>query len=161
MCGRLDHIDDGIGFVYARSYLARASAVPIYGPELPLQAGYQFTASTQARGLPLGIDDAMPDSWGRRLINHRRGELAVELGDLTYLVESGSDRIGALVFQASSEAYEAREVSNPTLNDIAMASERIEAGEPLTPALEAALLRGTSIGVELDPKHSLMTATAS
>jgi serine/threonine-protein kinase HipA len=146
VCGRLDQFDDRIGFVYARSYLDRANAVPIYDAELPLQAGYQFPASTQARGVPLCIDDAMPDSWGRRLINHRRGELAVELGDLTYLLESGSDRIGALDFQVSSEVYEAREVSNPTLNDLAMASERIESGESLTPPLEAALFRGTSIG---------------
>ena len=146
VCGRLDHVDNRIGFVYARSYLDRANAVPMYDPELPLQTGYQFPASTQALGLPLCIDDAMPDSWGRRLINHRRGESAVELGDLTYLLESGSDRIGALDFQESSDAYLAREVSNPTIDDLAMASERIESGQALTPALDAALLRGTSIG---------------
>ncbi len=146
VCGRLDHVDDRIAFVYARSYLDRTDAVPIYDSELPLRRGYQYPASAQARGVPLCIDDAMPDSWGRRLVNHRLGELTVEYGDLTYLLESGSDRIGALDFQASADSYRPREVIHATLDDLATASERIEAGQPLSAALDAVLLRGTSIG---------------
>ncbi|CAN5562354.1 HipA domain-containing protein [soil metagenome] len=96
--------------------------------------------------MPLCIDDAMPDSWGRRLINHRLGELGAEFGDLTYLLESGSDRIGALDFQRSPTDYEPREVANPSLDDLAEASARVESGQRLNPALEAVLLRGTSIG---------------
>ncbi len=144
--GRLDIVDDRIAFVYARSYLASADAVPIYDSELPLRSGYQYPASAQARGVPLCIDDAMPDSWGRRLINHLLGELAVEFGDLTYLMESGSDRIGALDFQASADSYVPREVASATLHELATASGRIETGQPLSAALTAALLRGTSIG---------------
>jgi serine/threonine-protein kinase HipA len=146
VCGRLDQVDDRIAFVYARSYLDRGNAVPVYHAELPLRSGYQYPASAQARGVPLCIDDAMPGSWGRRLINRRRGDLAVELGDLPYLIESGSDRIGALDFQASAEVYVPREVANATLDDLATASDRIETGQRLSAALEAALLRGTSIG---------------
>jgi serine/threonine-protein kinase HipA len=146
VCGSLTRVDERIVYVYARSYLGRADAVPIYPPELPLVRGEQLPASPQTRGVPLCIDDAMPDSWGRRLINHRLGELAADLGDLTYLLESGSDRIGALDFQRSPTDYVPREVSNPSLDDLAEASARIEAGERLNPTLEAALLRGTSIG---------------
>ena len=83
VCGRLDRVDDRIAFVYARSYLASSHAVSIYDPELPLKTGYQYPASAQTLGVPLCIDDAMPDSWGRRLVNHRLGELMVEFGDLT------------------------------------------------------------------------------
>ena len=146
VCGSLTRVPGRIVFVYARSYLGRADAVPIYEPELPLGRGEQFPASAQSRGLPLCIDDAMPDSWGRRLINHRLGELAAELGDLTYLLESGSDRIGALDFQRSPSEYQPREVTNPSLDELAEASAKVESGQPLNPALEAALLRGTSIG---------------
>lgn len=146
VCGRLDQVDDRIAFVYARSYLDRSDAVPIYEPELVLRSGYQYPASAQTRGLPLSIDDAMPDSWGRRLINHRRGVLAADFGDITYLMESGSDRIGALDFQSAADSYVPREVTHPTLDELATASERIETGQPLSAALEAALLRGTSIG---------------
>ncbi len=146
VCGRLDAVDDRIAFVYARSYLESNDAVSIYESELPLKSGYQYPASSQTRGVPLCIDDAMPDSWGRRLVNHRLGELMVEFGDLTYLLESGSDRIGALDFQASADHYEPRDVSHATLDELATASNRIETGQPLTASLEAALLRGTSIG---------------
>jgi serine/threonine-protein kinase HipA len=146
VCGRLDHVNGAIAFVYARSYLDRTDAVAIYDAELPLRSGYHYPASAQARGVPLCIDDAMPDSWGRRLINHRRGELAVEYGDLTYLLESGSDRIGALDFQTSADIHVPRVIARATIEELATASERIESGEPLSPVLDAALLRGTSIG---------------
>jgi serine/threonine-protein kinase HipA len=146
VCGRLDHVEGRIAFVYARTYLDRAGAVPIFHTELPLRPGYQFPASAQTRGVPLCIDDAMPDAWGRRLVNHRLGELAAEFGDLTYLMNSGSDRIGALDFQSSPDRYEPRSVAHATLDDLVIASELIETGQPLNADLKAALLRGTSIG---------------
>ena len=146
VCGRLDQVDDRIGFVYARSYLDRTDAVAIFEPELPLRRGYQYPASAATRGVPLCIDDAMPDSWGRRLVNYRLGELGAEFGDLTYLLESGSNRIGALDFQNSATTYEPRTVSSVTLNDLVSASQLIESGQPLNAELAAALLRGTSIG---------------
>lgn len=146
VAGRLDTVDERIGFAYATSYLDRPGAVSIYDAELPLRRGYQYPASGQTRGVPLCIQDAMPDSWGRRLVNYRLNQVTAELGDLTYLLESGSDRIGALDFQASATDYVPRVVDSATLDDLATASERIESGQPLDPALDAALLRGTSIG---------------
>jgi hypothetical protein len=68
-----------------------------------------------------------------------------DLGLLTYLLESGSDRIGALDFQASGTAYEAR-TSEATLDEMVTAADRLEGGLPLPPALETVLLRGTSVG---------------
>jgi serine/threonine-protein kinase HipA len=146
VCGRLDQVDSQLAFVYARSYLDRPDAVPIYEFELPLKTGYHYPLSAQTRGVPLCIDDAMPDSWGRRLVNRRLGGPMDEFGDLVYLLESGSDRIGALDFQASADVHVPREVIHATLDDLATASERIESGQPLSAALDAALLRGTSIG---------------
>ena len=146
VCGRLERLDTQIGFLYARSYLDRHDAVPIYQPELPLTAGYQYPASAQTSGVPLCIDDAMPDSWGRRLVNRRLGELGVDFGDLTYLLESGSDRIGALDFQESASEYVPRAIAHATLDELATASQLVVAGLPVSPELEAALLRGTSIG---------------
>lgn len=66
-------------------------------------------------------------------------------GVLTYLLESGSDRIGALDFQASATDYVARTAS-ASLEEMHAATDRFLAGEPLSPALETALLRATSIG---------------
>lgn len=144
VCGRLDDDAGRITFTYARSYRERDDAIALYAPELPLEPGNHTAAS--GRRLPLCIDDAMPDTWGRRLVNHRLGEPTGDLGELTYLLESGSDRIGALDFQASSDTYVPREIDHANVDDLASASERIETGEPLDPALTAALLRGTSIG---------------
>ena len=144
VCGRVD--DDGgrMSFTYARSYRDRTEAVPVYYRELPLIAGPQFAVS--GLGLPLCLDDALPDSWGRRLMNHRLGALTGEFSDLTYLLESGSDRIGALDFQGSATDYQTRSADHPSLDDLATAAQCIEAGDPLNAALEAALLHGTSIG---------------
>ncbi len=144
VCGRVD--DDGgrISFTYARSYRERPEAVPVYDRELPLTAGPQFAVS--GLGLPLCLDDALPDSWGRRLINHRLGAPTGEFSDLTYLLESGSGRLGALDFQSSATAYQARFTDHPSLDDLATAAQRIEDGEQLNAALEAALGHGTSIG---------------
>ncbi|MBL8776909.1 MAG: type II toxin-antitoxin system HipA family toxin [Acidimicrobiales bacterium] len=144
VCGRLEYDGDSASFAYVRSYLDRSDAVPIYEPELPLRRGRQHAATGQ--GLPLCIADAMPDAWGRRLVNHRLGSSTAEFGELTYLLESGSDRFGALDAQAGAERYEQRGDERPTLDVLATAAERIEAGEPLGADLEAALLRGTSIG---------------
>ena len=83
---------------------------------------------------------------GRRLINHRLGAATGEFSELTYLLESGSDRFGALDFQASATEYRARYTDHPSLDDLATAAQRVEAGEPLNDMLEAALLHGTSIG---------------
>jgi len=144
VCGRLDDDAGGISFVYARSYLDRPDAVPVYAPELPLRAGAQFSAS--GTRLPLCIDDAMPDSWGRRLVQYRRGELTAEYGELTYLLESGSDRIGALDFQHAPDTYMARGGTNATLDDLAVAAEAVERGLPVNPDLVDALVHGTSVG---------------
>jgi serine/threonine-protein kinase HipA len=144
VCGRID--DDGgrMSFTYARSYRERTEAVAVYEPELPLIEGVQFAAS--GLRLPLCLDDALPDSWGRRLVNHRLGSPTGDFSEMTYLLESGSDRIGALDFQASATDYQARFTDHPNLDDLAMAAERIQTGEPLDATLEAALLHGTSIG---------------
>lgn len=144
VCGRLDDGDGIVTFTYARSYLDRDDAVSVYEPELPLRRG-EHRAAIGTR-LPLCIDDAMPDSWGRQVVNHRLGTPTAVHGELTYLLESGSDRIGALDFQVAPDECVARAVDHPSLDDLAEAARRLQAGEALAPELEAALLHGSSIG---------------
>jgi serine/threonine-protein kinase HipA len=145
VCGRLDELDNGIWFTYAQSYKARENAVSVYEPELPLDADGPHTSADGDR-LPLCIDDTMPDSWGRRLVNHRLGAGYAELPELTYLAASASDRIGALDVQLSPTEYVPRDSSTPSLEDLADAARLIEEGMPLHAHLEQALLHGTSIG---------------
>ena len=154
VAGKLEADNDKILFNYGKSYLDRIGgaqpAISIYEPELPLQAG--------ALPLPQGLNmagclrDSSPDAWGRRVIINRKLGLkgasvdTADLNELTYLLESGSDRIGALDFQPSPSEYAPRSATNASLEELLEAAERIEKGLPLTPELDEALLHGSSIG---------------
>ncbi|WP_244666397.1 type II toxin-antitoxin system HipA family toxin [Myceligenerans indicum] len=66
---------------------------------------------------------------------------------MTYFLESGSDRIGGLDFQASATEYQPRSAGHAaTLDELVRAVDRLQSGEVLPPALADALVRGTSIG---------------
>ena len=154
VAGRLEADNGNILFNYGKSYLDRIgeqpAAIPIYEPELPLQAG----ALPLPKGLtmPGCIRDAAPDAWGRRVIINKRLGLkgadtdTAELDELTYLLESGSDRIGALDFQRSPTEYVPRSANNVSMEELIESAERVEKGMPLTPELDQALFHGSSIG---------------
>ncbi len=150
VAGRL-HAHDGIvTFNYGRSYLERHGAIPLYLPELPLEKGE--LPLPPGLTIPGCIRDAAPDAWGRRVILNRqcgvkRDELAhQELAELAFLLESGSDRIGALDFQRSPTVYEPRTPTSATLEELIQSAERVEQGIPLSPELDQALFHGSSIG---------------
>lgn len=149
VAGRVDDRGEIVTFTYGRSYLARDDAISLYLPELPLERG----VIRPGPGLraPGCITDAGPDSWGQRIVLARhlgRLDRDSDTGDLsllTYLLESGSDRIGALDFQVSPTAYVPR-VGHASLAQMQQAADTLQAGDELPPELAEALLRGTSIG---------------
>ncbi len=147
VAGRLDLLDGAISFTYGRSYLERSDAIPLYTPELPLRRGPIMPLVGEIAGC---IADAGPDAWGQRVILNRRVGAealdATQVGRLTYLLDSGSDRIGALDFQESPSEYIERSAGRASLQELAESAERVERGIPLSPALDAALIRGSSIG---------------
>src|SRR3954471_9707778 len=150
VAGRLVRNGDQFVFNYGRSYLARKDAISLYEPELPLQAGILPLAAGLT--MPGALRDASPDAWGRRVIvNRQLGRKGNEvdpgeLGELTYLLQSGSDRIGALDFQASASEYVPREAPTASLTQLIEAARQVEAGIPLTADLDAAFLHASSIG---------------
>lgn len=134
-------------FNYGNRYLERPDAIPLYAPELPLRKGRIDPPAGMA--MASSLRDGSPDAWGRRVIIHRlmgKSAPGTELDELTYMLESGSDRIGALDFQESPTEYVPRESKNPELEELLEASERVEKGLPLTPELDRALNHGSSIG---------------
>lgn len=131
-------------FNYGQRYLRRDDFIPIEAEELPLRPG-QFEPPPPMI-MPSAIRDASPDSWGRRVILYQRSGAATDPDELDYLMESGSDRIGALDFQASAADYVRRGQGNATLEELMSASDRVERGVPLNPVLEMALRHGTAIG---------------
>ena len=154
VAGRLEADSGKIQFTYGRSYLERVAdqppAISLYEPELPLKAGIMEPMSDLA--MHGCIRDASPDAWGRRvIINKKMGFKGAdvdtsELGEMTYLLESGSDRMGALDFQLSPTHYEPRSAKNADLEELIQAAEFIEKGIPLTPELDQALFHGSSLG---------------
>jgi serine/threonine-protein kinase HipA len=150
VAGRLSRENGQLLFNYGQSYLSRDDAIAIYEPELPLQAGR--IELLPRMDMPSCIRDGSPDAWGRRvIINHVTGRQQddldqAELGELAYLLLSGSDRIGALDFQASPEVFTPRDPRPATLDELQAASELVEKGIPLSPELDQALNHGSSIG---------------
>lgn len=150
VAGQLTTDRDQLLFNYGVSYLDRKKAIPIYEPELPLKSG--LLPLDVGLSMPSCIRDASPDAWGRRVIINRlvgtkaNTEDARAVSELTYLLESGSDRIGALDFQSSATEYVPRLAAEASFEELLEAAERIEKGLPLTPALDQALNHGTSIG---------------
>lgn len=150
VAGRIEREGNAHIFTYGRSYLERESAIPIYAPELNLKRG------AIPPELPLDmagcLRDGAPDAWGRRVIINRltglQGDAAadVDFDELTFMLNSGSDRIGALDFQRSADVYEPREQDNATLEELQDAAGHVERGESIPPGLEKALFHGSSIG---------------
>ena len=150
VAGRVHAEDDHFVFTYGRSYLARDDAIPIYAPELPLRTG--SIVPEPPLEIASALRDASPDAWGRRVIAHRlaggRGganEIA-DLDEFTFMTQSGSDRTGALDFQASPRDYVPREADNETLERLMDSADRVDRGLPLAPDLAEALQHGTAIG---------------
>lgn len=154
VAGRLEANNGHVLFNYGKSYLERIGdtkpAVAIYEPELPLKPG--ALPLQQGLTMPGCIRDAAPDAWGRRVIINKilgmRGAAidTTALDELTYLLESGSDRIGALDFQRSPTEYVPRAANNVSMEELVESAERVEKGVPLTPELDQALFYGSSIG---------------
>jgi serine/threonine-protein kinase HipA len=150
VAGKLTADDDYLIFNYGKSYLARDNAIALYNPELPLQVG--VIPLLPGLSMPACIRDASPDAWGRRVIINKKLGLkgaksdTQQLDELTYLLESDSDRIGALDFQCSATEYVPREPVNASMEELVQAAELIEKGLPLSPELGQALQHGTSLG---------------
>ena len=157
-----------IAFVYARTYRERTNAISLFAPELPLREGtFEPTRPAESAGpaadgttwngwpscaerspqaLAGCLRDASPDAWGRRVINMRLASNAdAEFSEMTYLLQAGSDRTGALDFQMSATDYVPR--GEPaSLDQLVAAAELIERGMPIPEELAAAAGHGTSIG---------------
>jgi serine/threonine-protein kinase HipA len=149
VAGKLTTDGNSVLFNYGKSYLERKEAISIYDKELPLKSGILPLIS----GLTIAnsIRDSAPDAWGRRVIINKilglkNNNNNIDLNELTYLLESGSDRIGALDFQLSPTNYEPRLAKNATLTELLESAQRVEKGIPLTKELDQALHHGSSIG---------------
>lgn len=150
VAGRLYQEGARLAFNYGRSYLDRDDAIPLYLLELPLRRG--AIAPLPGLSMPGCLRDGAPDAWGRRVVLNRllgrpgRDTDPGQLGELTYLLNSGSDRPGALDFQRSASEYVPRQSGGASLEQLLEAAAFVEAGKSLPPALDQALFHGSSLG---------------
>lgn len=150
VAGRISKDGDQYLFNYGQSYLALENAISLNARELPLQPG--FILPLPELTIAGCLRDGSPDAWGRRVILNRLSNSTIHKGEindtdeLLFMLLSGSNRMGAIDFQGSSSVYEPRVHDNTKLEELIVSIERVENGEPLTPALDHALMHGTSIG---------------
>ena len=133
-------------FAYGRRYLQAPDAEPLNPEHLPLRNAAFVLPERRIRdggAMPLTLRDALPDSWGRKVLEIRQGR---PLSDIDALLLTNDDRIGAMVF---SESLPIESGAPPSallsLEALAQASRRIEAGLEIGPDMHR-LLRGGSLG---------------
>lgn len=137
-------------FGYAGSYRRDTEKRVALGPGLPfIDHSVNDWGPQEA---PAEFQDAMPDDWGRRVIMRQYSDAdgedlqdEVNVADpALFMLESSSDRFGAIDFQARPDVYTPRGTS-ASLEDLQRAAEAVEDGE-IPPGLRAALVPGTSLG---------------
>jgi serine/threonine-protein kinase HipA len=135
-------------FVYGRSYLENAQAVPVDPVELKLAENTYETV--QLNGVFGALRDAGPDFWGRRVIEKHAGK--AQLGEMDYLLQSADDRAGALGFGLNNVPPAPLRKFNQTI-DLVKLQELVEAlvkdeipNDPAAPQVQELLLLGTSMG---------------
>jgi serine/threonine-protein kinase HipA len=162
--GKLDLTEEGSrliasSFAYGQRYIERPNAIEVD----PVSLGLQQKEHVRGRllvppnGLSFfgGIRDAAPDAWGRRVIEARHQVPANSLPESTYLLESGSERVGALDVRASRDAP-AHPVRGAiqSLEYLLEGAERIEAGQPVPVHLADIFMAGSGLG-GMRPKASV------
>jgi len=143
LAGRVDQTGPVFTFIYALRYRARADAISLFTPELPLRPGIQ----EPAEGLTIAgvLRDGSPDRWGRGVIERQRDAAPNSLTEIDYMLSSSSNRFGALDFQMDRENYAPRDES-ATLADLHHAAMILDEGGDLPSSLDAALMHGTTLG---------------
>lgn len=123
-------------FAYGLRYLERPGRFPVDPVSLSLDDVDRVRGAElmPLGGLALfgGIRDAAPDAWGRRVIEARHKVPANSLPESVYLLEAGSDRVGALDMRESLESPPTRGVNEVhSLGYMLETADRIDQGEEI------------------------------
>ena len=155
--GKLSLLEEGsrviaATFGYGRLYLERSKAIPVDPVSLALAGAKPGTERIYEprNGLELfgAVRDAMPDAWGRRVIENKLNAEPNSLKESEYLMHAGTNRLGALDFRPSPSAPEnsglmPNAVDLPYLLD---AADRVQCHEPLPEHLRQLFDAGPSMG---------------
>lgn len=134
-------------YAYGTQYLASPVAIPLNNEYMPLNNVTITLPERRIRdggALPLTFRDALPDSWGRKVLKAQYGRT---LDDIDALLMTNADRVGAMVFSESLPIeVEKTETSLLTLEEMSEAVKRLELVMEITPAMRRLLQRGGTLG---------------
>lgn len=133
-------------FAYGRRYMASPDAVALNPDVLPLQDRPFIMQERRVRdggALPLTFRDALPDTWGRKVLELQAGRT---LPDIEALLLTNADRVGAMVFgEALPLAADEPPADMFDLEALADAARRLDNDLAIKPAMQK-LLQGGSLG---------------
>ena len=139
-------------FGYGATYLQRPNAIPIDPASLPLDVA---VPGSQREVEPINglasfgaVRDAMPDRWGRRVIENKLRVPANALPESAYLKHAGSNRLGALDFRTDPTSEEQDGLLTPAsaLQYLLDAADRVQRNEPVPEHLSQLFAAGSSMG---------------
>lgn len=101
ICGVIRESPDGfLEFMYAKSYVKNSDAIPLDPIKMPISDTQIFLGKNDYSDIG-AIRDAMPDSWGRFLIEKKLQ--SSKISEIDYMLYSAGERVGALDFSSSKD----------------------------------------------------------
>lgn len=134
-------------YAYGKHYLALPIAFALNPDHIPLKDESTRIPERRIRdggALPLTFRDALPDSWGRLVLEAQYGR---KLDDIDALLMTNADRVGAMVFSETLPIEsKTPEINLVALEDLAEAVRRLELSMEVTPEMRRLLQRGGTLG---------------
>lgn len=133
-------------FAYGLRYLHSPAAIPLNPDHLPLRQEVFDLHERRLRdggALPLSLRDALPDTWGRAVLEAQHGPM----NDIDVLLQTNADRVGALIFsEALPMTSDSLDIELFELSQLAEAAHRLEYHMDVPKALQRLLRQGGSLG---------------
>ncbi len=134
-------------YAYGTQYLSSPAAIPLNNEHMPLSNSAMALPERRPRdggALPLTFRDALPDSWGRKILEAQHGRT---LDDIDALLMTNADSVGAMVFSESLPIkLDQAESKLIALEEMSEAVKRLELAMEVTPAMRRLLQRGGTLG---------------
>ena len=139
-----------VSFRYEAGYLEQPDAISLFDLDLPLGDGQQLPQDPHR--ISPSLRDALPDRWGRRVIAAGLRADGIwcgaedEIDDITLMLRTGLDRIGALGFCRPGTVLSNTETASPPLEELVRLVDIIDDGEPVPSELRPLLPHCASVG---------------
>ena len=134
-------------YAYGKHYLASLIAFALNPDHMPLKDEPMSIPERRLRdggALPLTFRDALPDSWGRLVLEAQHGR---KLDDIDALLMTNADRVGAMVFSETLPIESnTPEINLVALEEMAEAVRRLELSMEVTPEMRRLLQHGGTLG---------------